>query len=45
LPWHPHTAAALEPLVPGEPVVEPAPTVTIYRDTERASSITLPIIE
>jgi hypothetical protein len=27
------------------PVLEPAPTVTIYRDAEHASSITLPIIE
>jgi predicted acyl esterase len=77
LPWHPHTEAALEPLVPGEPalltfdllpisivfaeghrirvivnfadvvtpVVEPAPTVTIYRDAEHASAITLPVVE
>lgn len=77
LPWHPHTEAALEPLVPGEPVLltfdllpisivfaaghrirvivnfadavtpvlEPAPTVTVYRDAERPSSITLPIID
>jgi hypothetical protein len=27
------------------PVVAPAPTVTIYRDAEHASSIILPVIE
>jgi len=27
------------------PVVQPAPTVTVYRDEEHPSSITLPIIE
>jgi predicted acyl esterase len=30
---------------PKTPVIQPAPTVTIYRDAEHASSITLPIIE
>jgi putative CocE/NonD family hydrolase len=77
LPWHPHTEASLQPLVPGEPtllsfemlpisivfaeghrirvvvnfadtvtpVQTPAPEVTVYRDEEHPSSITLPIIE
>jgi hypothetical protein len=27
------------------PVLQPAPTVTVYRDAEHPSSITLPIVE
>jgi hypothetical protein len=76
LPWHPFTEAALQPLVPGEPVLlsfdlqplslvfakghrirvvltfadaatamaQPAPMVTVHRNAERPSRITLPEI-